>query len=763
METIHHQQASRVKLLEGLFKESQETGKGYILSLDIDRLAAPCYEANLQPPKKARYGGWEATAIAGHSIGHWLSAASLMYEATGDYELKHKVIYAVDELKHIQHFDPDGYVSGFPRTCFDQVFTGDFEVERFRLAGSWVPWYSLHKIFAGLIDAYHCTGYEPAREVVVKLAAWAEKGLAKLSDHQFQRMLTCEHGGMNESMAEVYLLTGEKRFRTLAKRFCHQAVLDPLAAEVDELEGKHANTQIPKVIGAAKLYEITGEPYYQRAARFFWHQVTASRTYVIGGNSIREHFGPPEEEALGITTTETCNTYNMLKLTSHLFRWSPKAVYMDFYEKALYNHILASQDPDSGMKTYFVSTLPGHFKVYCSPENSFWCCTGTGLENPARYHQNIYYISGSRLYVNLFISSRLIMQDRGMVLEQETSFPNEETTTLYVKKATGSMLDICIREPYWTVGTVQILVNGAYHHAPNENGYLIISRRWKSGDRVEVNMPMNLHTYRAKDQESKKAFMYGPIVLAGALGTENFPATDILEDHQQLNYHERVEAPVLVTNKEEVEQEIQQVSSNPLLFETKAIAMPGSQKIKLIPFYKLHHQRYTLYWECMNEADYREYRSRAEKSEVKTVDTVYPNEQQPEIDHHLKACNSISGYLHQVHSGWRECRGDGSFSYDMAVDPATENILLVTYYGSDGPLEADGTRYEREFDIAVGDKVVAREILQGEQPEELFQKAYDVPAALTNGRTKVTVTFTSQAGRAAGRVFGLSVITKRQR
>ena len=287
-----------VTLLEGLFKTSQDKGKEYLLYLDVDRLAAPCYEAVSQTARKPRYGGWESTPISGHSIGHWLSAASAMVAAAYDGQLKEKIDYTVDELAHIQSFDKDGYVSGFPRTCFDKVFTGDFEVEHFSLAGSWVPWYSIHKIFAGLIDAYSLAGNGKALEVVARLADWAKRGTDRMDDTQFQKMLICEHGGMNEAMANLYSLTGNRDYLDLSVRFCHKAILDPLSRWLDELEGKHANTQIPKVIGAARLYELTGNEDYQRAAVFFWNEVTKRRSYIIGGNSIGEHFGPPNQEKL---------------------------------------------------------------------------------------------------------------------------------------------------------------------------------------------------------------------------------------------------------------------------------------------------------------------------------------------------------------------------------------------------------------------------------------------------------------------------------
>ena len=754
---------NNVKLLDGMFKQSQDKGKEYLLYLDLDRLIAPCYEAAGQKPKKLRYGGWEAKEIAGHSIGHWLSAASSMYAVTGDIELKNRLEYAIDELSFVQSFDSSGYVSGFSRDCFDQVFSGEFHVEHFSLGGSWVPWYSIHKIYAGLIDTYTLTGNEKALQVVVKLADWAKNGLANLNDDLFQKMLICEHGGMNEAMADLYRITGNNDYLELAKRFCHKAILDPLSKGIDDLEGKHANTQIPKVIGAAKLYNLTGDIYYRNIAEFFWNKVVQDRSYVIGGNSINEHFGPEHSEKLGKTTTETCNTYNMLKLTELIYQWEHRTEYIDFYEKALYNHILASQDPDSGMKTYFVSTEPGHFKVYCTPDDSFWCCTGTGMENPARYTRNIYYQEGDQLYVNLFISSQIELQNKKVILKQETSFPTGECTKLTFIQANGIKMDLHIRIPYWLVGEMEVTVNGKPVKPQIANNYLVITRQWQTGDIVEIRLPMNLHLYISMDDPQKQAIMYGPIVLAGALGTENFPETDIVADHQALNNFELIEVPVLVTNKKDVNKWVNRIDSK-LVFETESVGQPGSLKLKLIPFYELHHQRYTVYWKIMSDKEYQLYLEKKRKEQESlnklTADVVSPNEQQPEIDHCIQSRNSFSGYLNVVHRGWRDARGEeGFFSYQMKIDPERSNFLAVKYFGNDNNIFIDGIEYERNFDILVDDIVIANQKLKNNQPSEgLFDVFYEIPKSLTQGKQKVTVKFKSYEETIAGGVYEVKII-----
>jgi uncharacterized protein len=753
---------TNVRLIDGIFKESQDKGKEFLITLDVDRLIAPCYEAVSQSPKKPRYGGWESTGIAGHSIGHWLSATATMYAVTEDTVLLQKLEYAVDELAHVQSLDPEGYVSGFPRTCFDKVFTGDFEVENFGLAGGWVPWYSIHKIYAGLIDVYTITGNKKALAVVTKLADWAKKGTDNLTDEQFQRMLICEHGGMNEAFADLYTITDNQDYLELAIRFCHNAILDPLAKGMDELEGKHANTQIPKVIGAAKLFEITGNEDYKNMAVFFWNEVTKNRTYIIGGNSIGEHFGPINKETLGITTNETCNTYNMLKLTEFLYKWSHQAEYFDYYERALYNHILASQDPDSGMKAYFVSTQPGHFKVYCSHDDSFWCCTGTGMENPARYTRNIYYRENDQLYVNLYIASELVMEDKKVKIKQITDFPRSSKVKILVEESDAEFLKVHIRIPNWVSGEVRAVINGKETYAVSEEGYLTIARNWNSGDTIEFELPMSLHSYTAKDNSTKVGIMYGPVVLAGALGRQNFPENDILDDHLKLNNHPLIDVPTLVADKNNLEQWIKPVEGSPLTFETLEVGQPGNVKVTLIPFYELHHQRYTLYWNLMDQKAYETFgdqeKEDLEKMRAITVDVVQPGEQQPEIEHGIKSKNSTTGYFNVVQKPWRDSRGEGYFSYEMAVERDKQMYLLVTYYGRDNTLYLDGNKWERGFDILIDGNVIAHQQLNGKLSDSLIDVCYEIPTSLTNKKEKVEVKFSSMEGKAAGGVYGVRII-----
>jgi len=752
----------KVELLNGIFKDSQDKGKEYLVYLDVDRLVAPCYEAIGKTPKKPRYGGWESMKISGHSLGHFLSAVASMYVADKDENLKEKLNYAVSELAYLQSLDEKGYVSGFPRECFDKVFTGDFNVTRFELGDSWVPWYSIHKIYAGLIDAYVLTGNEQALEVVIKLSDWAKKGTDNLTEEQFDKMTYCEHGGMCEAMANLYEITKNEDYLELSKRFYHKETLTPLTQLQDDLEGKHANTQIPKVIGAARLYELTYNEDYKNAAVFFWNVVTKSRSYAIGGNSRDEHFGKTDTEKLGVTTAETCNTYNMLKLTEHLYAWDHNSDYMDYYENALYNHILASQDPETGMKTYFVSTQPGHFKVYCSPDNSFWCCTGTGMENPARYIRNIYYRDNEELFVNLYISSKIELKDKGIVLSQETKFPEADKIKLIFEEAEEKPMTLNIRVPYWVNGEVKVVVNETSEYSKAEKGYISIKGNWKKGDVIDVTIPINIHVYASKEDSHKIAFMYGPLVLAGELGRENFPETDILEDHLKLNHYPGIIVPTLVTDNLNIEECITPVKDSILTFETRAIGEPGNVKCRLIPFYALHHQRYTIYWTKMTAEEYKQTELTSvdyqEKLDAITIDLVNPNEQQPEIEHKMKSQNSHSDYSSEAGKGWREVINEGYFSYEMNVDPDKQMYLVVTYWGSDKECFIDGERCVREFNISVNDSLISEELLNEDKPYALFDKFYTIPKELTKGKSKIEVKFESAKGKIVGRVFGVRIV-----
>jgi len=590
-----------VELLESAFTAARERDGAYMLSLDADRMLHNFrVNAGLEP-KAPVYGGWESQEpwvnirCHGHTLGHWLTAGSFMYASTGDARFRERIDYIVDELKACQDAEGSGLVCAFPDGAeqLENALRGE------RFVG--VPWYTTHKVMAGLRDAHMHAGNPTALEVLVGLTDWIWTATEPLSDDAFQEMLGREHGGMNEVLADVHAITGDPRYLTLAERFCHQAILGPLSRGVDELNGLHSNTQIPKVVGFQRLYELTGRPEYRDAARFFWEAVVERRSFVTGGNGDVEHFFPPEEfpEHLdSAKTMETCCSHNLLRLTRLLFADEPSARYADFYERALYNTILASQDPDMGMCTYFQATRPGYLKLYHTPTDSFWCCTGSGMENHAKYNDSVYFQGADALWVNLFVPSAVSWEAKGLVVTQTTLFPDEETTSLSVAADAPVRAVVNLRHPSWCTG-MEVAVNGSAVDVGEPGSYVAIDREWSSGDRVDVRLPMTVRPEAYPGVPERIAFLYGPLVLAGKLGTEGlFPGADILRNERTSGeiLDEPIEVPSLEGNAETIAARIRPVpGGDPLTFETAGVGRPHD--VTLIPYHRLHHERYNLYWE----------------------------------------------------------------------------------------------------------------------------------------------------------------------
>ena len=593
-----------VRLLDGPFRDAMLRDKTYLLALDPDRLLHNFrVTAGLSSTAKP-LGGWEKPdcELRGHSVGHYLSALGLMYASTGDEALKGRADYVVAELAKCQEALPSqgynkGFLSAYPEWFFDCVD---------RHENVWAPYYTLHKIMAGLLDVYvHC-GNHQALDALTRMADWLKFRVDRLSHAQMQLALSNEHGGMNEVLANLYAVTGNPDHLRLAQAFNHEAVFDPLARGEDKLDGLHANTQIPKITGAAREYELTGDPRMRDIATFFWQRVALHRSYVIGGDSDGEHFFPVSTFARHLTpvTAETCNTYNMLKLTRHLFAWEPSAETMDFYERALYNHILASQDPETGMLVYYIPLVSGHFKTYSRPTDSFWCCVGTGMENHAKYGDTIYFHSADALFVNLFIPSELTWKDKGLTVRQETRFPDEERTTLTIRCTKPVSLALKIRRPAWAGDEVEISVNGKPEKIDSVAGsYISLERTWRSDDRVELTLPMRLHTESLPDDSNTVAVLYGPIVLAAEMGTEGLPS-DNQEAREQTAFARmpRPPAPVFVAeNAERAVSHIKREGSGPLAFRTEGLVKP--QDLSLVPFYRVHHERYAVYWKLQQPTE----------------------------------------------------------------------------------------------------------------------------------------------------------------
>ena len=730
-----------VRLLDGPFRHAQELDHQYLLSLDPDRLLHN-FRINAGLPSSAKpLGGWEEPKceLRGHSVGHYLSACALMYAGTGDEQLKQKANAIVEGLAECQNKIGTGYLSAYPEEFFDRVEAGK---------RVWAPYYTLHKIYAGLVDVYLLCDNRQALEVCRKFADWAAARNARLTDEQMQKMLGNEHGGMNDVLAEVYAVTSEPKYLKLSQRFNHQAVLGPLSQRQDPLTGLHANTQFPKVIGAARQYELTGDSTFHTIATYFWDVVTKERSYVIGGNSDGEMFSPKEElsKHIGPNTTETCNTYNMLKLTRHLFCWEPKAEFSDYYERALYNHILASQNPENGMMCYYVPLKTGSAKTFSTPFDSFWCCVGTGIENHAKYGDSIYFHDGDRnLYLNLFIASELNWKDKGVKIRQETKYPVEAATRLIFTCEKSVEMNLNIRHPYWAVEGIGVTVKGKRESVTSKPGsYLTLSRVWKNGDTVDVTMPMTLRTEAFRDDPRKLAIMYGPLVLCAEVKSER-------------------EVPVLVGEEGQILSSIKPVNDKSLTFTGspavfRSIGAEADTAFTLVAFYQMYKKPYIVYWDRLTESQWKEkqeqYKAEAARQkelDALTVDKVAIGEPASEQGHNQQGEKTGAGEFHGRR--WRHATDGGWFSYEMKVLPDAAVDLLVTYWGSDSG--------GREFDILINGTKIATQVLNNNNPGKFFDVTYPIPQELTKGKDKVTVRFQGQANRTAGGVFGCRIIRRK--
>lgn len=577
-----------VRLLDSPFKDAMQRDSQWLLSLEPDRFLAWFRKEAGLDAKGEVYGGWESKGVAGQNLGHYISACAMMYAATGDERFKQRVDYIIDELAMCQEKNGNGYVGAIPegKRIFSEIASGDVRSAGFDLNGGWVPWYTQHKMMAGLRDAFAYGQNAKAFYVLIRLADWVIDTTKKLDEDQWQKMLACEHGGMMEVCADVYALTGDAKYLQLAKNFYDRKVLEPLAREKDILAGLHANTQVPKVIGAARIYELTQEQKFRTISVFFWDTVVNHHTFVNGGNSSNEHFGQPDKlSELMHDTTETCNTYNMLKLTRHLFAWYSDSRYMDYYERAVYNHILAHQHPVTGMLMYkgFLD-MPSQ-KHFCTPTDSFWCCVGTGMENHAKYGDSIYFHDEQVLYVNLFIPSVLKWKDKGITITQKTCFPQDDKAVICIDMDESQYFSLRIRVPAWCQN-MSIQINGErISKKPDEMGYVELNRTYSNGDVVELQLPMTLRTEGLVDKPNRIAFLYGPIVLAAELSDNKLP--------------------VLVGDTESFCKAIQM--SEPLVFSADNIGYVEKdsrwekQSVRWIPLYMIADQKYTVYMDTITQ------------------------------------------------------------------------------------------------------------------------------------------------------------------
>jgi DUF1680 family protein len=592
-----------VRLLEGRFKDNMEREQQWLLSLESKSLLQSFKnnagvfngrEGGYFVTKK--YGGWESLDcdLRGHSLGHILSGLALMHASTGNQEFKLKADSLVSGLAQVQNaLNQGGYLSAYPQELINRNIRGE---------SVWAPWYTLHKIFAGLLDQYLYSDNQQALEIAIKFSDWAYHKLSPLTSVQRKLMLRNEFGGINEPFYNLYAITGNKNDKWLAEYFYHDDALDPLKEKQDILDKKHANTYIPKLLGLTRNYELTADKTNSDISNFFWNTVVDHHTFATGSNSDKEKFFEPDQLSKHLTgyTGESCNVYNMLKLTKHLYTHSGELKYVNYYEKALFNHILGQQDPQSGMISYFLPMLPGAHKVYSTPEHSFWCCVGTGFENQAKFGESIYYHTAKELFVNQFIASEVAWKEGELKLKQETEFPKNGEVKLTVLEAGSKPSVIKLRYPYWAK-TAKIKVNGkSVKINQKADSYLVFNRNWKKGDVIEANFGMELSVIPTNDNENKIALAYGPIVLAGLMGNEGFIGTTPFSDTSKYNDYYTFDYNIPANIKTSFSIDKKNLAKDILLVSPQKLTFKSAKNnITLRPLYDIHRERYVVYWDLV--------------------------------------------------------------------------------------------------------------------------------------------------------------------
>jgi DUF1680 family protein len=759
-----------VRLTGGPLKRAQDLTADYLLKLEPDRMLSFYRQRAGLKPKAEPYGGWDGDGrnLTGHIGGHYLSAVSLMYAATGDARFKERADYIVAEMKAVQEAHGDGYLGAIKggKEMFQEVATGTIRSGGFDLNGQWAPWYTLHKTFAGLRDAYRHAGNATALDVEKRFAAWAESIVSKLSEEQKQRMLNTEFGGMPEVLADLYADTGEKRWMDLSYRFEHHLILAPLKKGQDVLANVHGNTTVPKLIASAARYAYTGNEDDGKAARFFWDRVVNHHTFATGGHGKDEYWREPDTlgRIVDGRTSESCNIYNMLKLTRALFALRPDVQHAEFHERALFNHVLGSIDPEDGATCYMVPvgrSQRGREYAQMLPSErgggSFTCCVGSGMESHALHGLGIYYESGDRFWVNLYAPSTADWASAGVKVDAQTDFPEGERATFTFTAKTPKAFTLALRRPAWAGEGFAVQVNGAAFKAVTKPAsYVDIKRTWKTGDTVAVTLPKALHLQPTPDMPRRAAIMWGPLVLAGDLGP--LPPRGPGRGGQAAQPQSqpapaRVEPPLLVAAERPLADWLKPVPDKPGVFRSDGVGRDGD--VELVPFYRLHRRTYTAYFDLFTPAEYEKKkaeiaaeRDRERKLDAASVAHVQAGEMQPERDFNQQGENTRD--VTQEGRRGRSAAGNGWFSYDVPVDPARPMSLVVTY--------CRDSRRPRRFDIVIDGQKLA-EVAFEPNSEPVFEDVeYKVPAEMVKGRERVTVRFQGTGAGDVGPVFGVRMI-----
>lgn len=758
---------SDVTLLAGPLKQARDLNLEVLLQYDVDRLLAPYRKVAGLPEKADSYPNWDG--LDGHIAGHYLSAMAINYAATGNEVCRERMEYMLTELRECLKVNGInnaewgiGYVGGFPNSA---VLWPAFKKGNFSIyLSAWAPFYNLHKMYAGLRDAWLYGDSDEAKALFLQFCDWGIDITSGLTDEQMQTMLNMEHGGMNEIFADAYQITGNEKYLEAARRYSHQQFLKPLSKRIDNLDNKHANTQIPKFIGYTRIAELSGDKAYKEAGRFSWETIMENRSLAFGGNSRREHF--PSVASSGdyindVDGPETCNSYNMLKLTENLFRMEPSAHYADYYERTLFNHILSTQHPEHGGYVYFTTARPRHYRVYSTPNNAMWCCVGTGMENHSKYNQFIYTHAGDTLFLNLFVASELNWKDKKVRIRQETNFPYEEGTKLTITEG-SSRFSLMVRYPGWVQeGALKISVNETeIDYTTLPSSYICIDRKWKKGDVIKMELPMHNSVEQLPNLKQYIAFMHGPILLGARTGDDDLRGL-LADDGRWAQYPGGKmlpvdQAPILVEDDiRQIADKLIQIKNQPLHFKLN-VNMENPIKVTLEPFAHIHDARYMIYWLALTNDGYRAYKDSLtamenEKiaMEQRTIDFVATGEQQPETDHAMQSKHSTAG--NSNNQFYREASNDGYFSYELKTGSENCLTLLVRYWGA----EWGG----RKFDIFIDDERLLTEENTGRwNQSRFFDVAYTIPDSMVRDKQHIRVRFQSLPGNTAGAVYFIRLL-----
>ena len=724
-----------VRLLDSYELNAFKKEVDYLKFLDANRLMRGFGDISGRKINAQKYGGWETSAIQGHTLGHYLTAVSQAFASSGDKELKEITDYMISVLGGCQL--KNGYLHAIPESHFDQIEKGN-------TSGTWVPWYSMHKILAGLIDVYTFTGNKDALKIASKLGDWVYSHTSKWTEETQKTVLNVEYGGMNDCLYNLYKYTKSENHLSAAHSFDEMTLFQPLFDGKDILNGKHANTTIPKIIGALNRYTVTGEEYYLQVACNFWEMVIQNHTYITGGNSEWEHFGEPKVLDAERTNCncETCNTYNMLKLTRELLRITGEKKYSDYYESTFINAILSSQNPTTGMTTYFQPMATGFFKVYSSPTDHFWCCTGSGMENFSKLSDSIYFHDENSIFVNRYTSSSVVWEEKGLTITQNADLP---TVTFTINGSADAK--IVLRVPDWCDKKPTVKINGDKKNAKIKNGFITLDEKWTDGDKIEYEMNMKVVAHPLPDNENTVAFKYGPWVLSANMGNRDMNTSTTGVD-VTIPLWDATTSDILVVEKGTVKKWLRNLEENLVKSDDGLeFTLKGTnQNLVFSPHYKQHTNRYGIYFTL---ADSKTKLPENQDDKYVVIDSLPIGNDQYEFSHNLKSENSTSGNYKGLM--FRDATSEGWFSYDMKVDNTVTNYLKVKYYSGD---------VGRKFKIFVDDMLLADVTLQNPNPNNFYDIYYEIPQDMIGEKSVITVKFKAEKDSFAGGIFDKISIVK---